>query len=100
MGAAPRNRLGLASGLLAFTRTTGNTTGIPLVGAIFTAHLAGLAGAVDRTRLEVLPPAVLAGGVAGTYRTTAFIVLGATILAALALILEARQKKARRPARP
>ena len=33
MGAAPRDRLGVVSGLLALTRTVGQTTGIALVGA-------------------------------------------------------------------
>ena len=35
MGAAPRDRLGVVSGLLALTRTVGQTTGIALVGAVW-----------------------------------------------------------------
>jgi len=37
MGAAPLQHLGTASGLLALSRTLGQTTGLPLFGAIFTA---------------------------------------------------------------
>jgi len=35
MGAAPRERLGVASGILAITRTLGQTTGIALLGSIW-----------------------------------------------------------------
>ena len=35
MGSAPRNRLGIASGMMALTRTLGQTTGIALTGAIW-----------------------------------------------------------------
>jgi len=46
MGAAPRNRLGVASGLLSMTRTLGQTTGIALLGAAFASLLHGYAGRV------------------------------------------------------
>lgn len=35
LGAVPPERLGIASGLLSLTRTLGQTTGVPLIGAIF-----------------------------------------------------------------
>ncbi len=37
MGAVPRDRLGVASGLLSLTRTLGQTTGVALVGALWAA---------------------------------------------------------------
>ncbi len=39
MGAAPRNRLGIASSLLSMTRTLGQTTGIAFLGAFFASRL-------------------------------------------------------------
>ena len=38
MGAAPRERLGIASGMLAVTRTLGQTTGIAVLGALWAGH--------------------------------------------------------------
>ncbi|HSN75078.1 MAG TPA: MFS transporter, partial [Anaerolineae bacterium] len=44
MGAAPRNRLGIASSLLSMTRTLGQTTGIAFLGAFFASRLVYYAG--------------------------------------------------------
>jgi EmrB/QacA subfamily drug resistance transporter len=44
MGAAPHNRLGVASGMLSVTRTLGQTTGIALMGALFASRLNHYAG--------------------------------------------------------
>jgi EmrB/QacA subfamily drug resistance transporter len=45
MGSVPRERLGIASGLLSITRTLGQTTGTAVLNAIFTTQTALLAGA-------------------------------------------------------
>lgn len=45
MGAAPRRRLGVASGILSTTRTMGQTIGIALLGAFFAVRLQVYAGA-------------------------------------------------------
>jgi EmrB/QacA subfamily drug resistance transporter len=45
MGAVPRNRLGVASGLLSVTRTLGQTTGVALLGSIWASQMRGYAGA-------------------------------------------------------
>jgi len=46
MGAAPRNRLGIASGMLAVTRTLGQTTGIAVLGALWAGQVYKHAGDV------------------------------------------------------
>ena len=55
MGTAPRDQLGVVSGLLALTRTLGQTTGLPLIGALFTVQVfAGKTitpGMIDRASL-------------------------------------------------
>lgn len=44
MGAVPRERLGIASGLLSMTRTLGQTVGISIMGAIWASSVAGRMG--------------------------------------------------------
>ena len=46
MGAAPRDRLGIASGMLAVTRTLGQTTGIAVLGALWAGRVFNYAGQV------------------------------------------------------
>jgi EmrB/QacA subfamily drug resistance transporter len=46
MGAAPRDRLGIASGMLAVTRTLGQTTGIAVLGALWAGQVFKHAGEV------------------------------------------------------
>lgn len=46
MGSVPRNRLGVASGLLSITRTLGQTTGIALLGALWASRTAYHSSAV------------------------------------------------------
>ncbi len=46
MGAVPRSKLGIASGLLAITRTLGQTTGIAVLGAFWAARVMAYAGEV------------------------------------------------------
>jgi EmrB/QacA subfamily drug resistance transporter len=97
MGTAPRDQLGVVSGLLALTRTLGQTTGLPLIGALFTIQV--FAGKAITPKLDVTkaPAADLVRGVNDTYRVTAFIMLGAAALATLAMILDARRKRLSEP---
>lgn len=44
MGSVPRDKLGIASGLLAITRTLGQTTGIAVLGALWSARVMAYAG--------------------------------------------------------
>ena len=46
MGAVPRQRLGIASGLLAISRTLGQTTGIALLGALWASRTMAYEGSV------------------------------------------------------
>lgn len=61
LGNAPREALGVASGLLAVMRTLGQTAGIALAGAIWASRVIALNGA-PVTPITAAPPAVLAGG--------------------------------------
>jgi len=47
MGAVPRNRLGVASGLMALTRTVGQTTGVSVIGALWASQVFKMIGATN-----------------------------------------------------
>ena len=93
MGAVPRNRLGVASGLLALSRTLGQSTGIPLMGAIFISLVYQFGNMAPGQQLDSAPADALVAGIAGTYRIAALIMIGATILAAAALWIENHRRR-------
>jgi len=80
MGAAPRTRLGIASGMLAVTRTLGQTTGIAVLGALWAGQVFSHAGEVLAAGATAapIPAQVLA------LRDT-FVIVSALIFAALLL---------------
>jgi len=56
MGAAPRERLGIVSGMLAISRTLGQTTGIAIMGAIWSSRaLAYAGGSIPGGATQALP---------------------------------------------
>lgn len=93
MGAAPRAQLGVASGLLALSRTLGQTAGITLMGALF----AGLAIAAGASDLSSAPAGAIVAGAQGTYRVAAII---AVVTLALAGVSFLRGRGAAAPAGP
>ena len=94
MGAAPRDRLGVSSGLLALSRTLGTTTGLPMMGAVFTSLVVASANLGPAVDITTAPANALVYGINGTYRLAAFFVLGAVVLATMALLIDSRRKKA------
>ncbi len=91
MGAVPRQRLGVASGLIALSRTLGQTSGIPLAGAIFSALVIAKAGLPTGTDVTAAPPEALVAGLRGTFHIAAGIISLSTALAAFALWFDRRQ---------
>ena len=91
MGAAPKEHLGVASGLLALSRTMGHTTGIPLAGVLFTAGMMASGRVTSAADLTQAPPQDLVNGLAATFHTTALMIAFATALAALAYWLDRRR---------
>lgn len=89
MGAAPRARLGIASGMLSVTRTLGQTTGIALLGALW-------AGQVFKHVGNVLPggasDAPITAQVAGL-QTTFLFVSGLIVVALLLSIWGLRENQ-------
>jgi EmrB/QacA subfamily drug resistance transporter len=93
MGAAPKERLGLASSLLALSRTMGNTTGIPMAGAIFAALALNLAPRPD-LGVTHAPPEALVAGLQGTYRLAGLVIGIAAVVALGAWWLDRRKNRA------
>jgi EmrB/QacA subfamily drug resistance transporter len=79
MGAVPRERLGIGSGLLSLSRTTGNTIGVPIIGSVFGALSASVAVGVD---VAVAPPEAIIVAFAGTFRLAALLLCGAAVASA------------------
>lgn len=75
LGSVPPERLGIASGLLSLTRTLGQTTGVPLLGAIF----AGIVLMQSPTAMVTdAPIEALVFGVQNTFKLAAAILTIAT----------------------
>jgi hypothetical protein len=90
MGSVPRERLGVASGLLAITRSLGQTVGIAALGAVWAAMVFRAAdGAVAGGAAEATP-AAQAAGLATTVQVAAGLVIVALIVALLAWRQERR----------
>ncbi|MDQ7831482.1 MAG: DHA2 family efflux MFS transporter permease subunit [Desulfovibrionaceae bacterium] len=80
MGAVPRERLGVASGLLNYTRVFGQSTGMPLVGAIFTASIVGMSAMPTRADMTHVPPGQLVVAFCHTNAVLFFLAMAALIL--------------------
>ncbi|MBN2304465.1 MAG: DHA2 family efflux MFS transporter permease subunit, partial [Anaerolineae bacterium] len=85
MGAAPREHLGVASGLLALSRNLGQVIGIPLLGAVYSSRViaaSGLGDALDD--VADAPPFALVEGLQAVYLTAAGLIVVGVLLAGIA----------------
>ncbi len=92
MGAVPRQRLGVASGLMALSRTLGQTTGMPLMGALFAIQVMTVTSLPPGADVTTAPPDALVTGVTSVFRIAALFILASTALAAFALWFDHRRK--------
>ncbi len=98
MGAAPRNRLGIASGMLSITRTLGQTTGIALLGALFASELSHYAG--RPTDISAASPEAIASALRLQFLLVAGLIALSLALALLAWRRERRQAVLARTVQP
>ena len=91
MGTAPRERLGIVSGLLAITRTFGQTAGIAVIGAAWATAVTTRAGVSTAT---AAPPAAQVAALHDTIAGVAVAVAGALALSVWGLITERRMQAA------
>jgi len=92
MGAAPREHLGVASGLLALSRNLGQSTGLPLFGAVFGA-LAFSASQPGETAVGLtVSREALVKGIGGAYRMAGLLILVPIVLAVWSWWLDSRMR--------
>jgi EmrB/QacA subfamily drug resistance transporter len=94
MGGVTRERLGIASGLLSLSRTLGQTTGVPLLGALFAGLTTTSANLASHTDVTAAPAEALVYGIQGTFRVAALILCAAAILTAVVWRMESSSRKA------
>ncbi|WP_428567814.1 MAG: MFS transporter [Solidesulfovibrio sp. DCME] len=94
MGQIPPHRLGVGSGLANYARVFGQSTGLPLVGTIFSALVLTSGYTGQRADFTSAPPDALAAGVAGVFRWLGALLVVAIGLAVLAWRVESRRRAA------
>lgn len=93
MGAAPREQIGVVSGLLSLSRTFGQVTGLPLMGAVFASRifsLVDLEAGVDATKA---PDWALVEGLQAAYLAGLGLIVVGVLLALYAVWLDGRRKR-------
>jgi MFS family permease len=96
MGAVPRERLGVASGLLSLTRTLGQTVGIALVGALWSTRVFAHAEAATLADASAAPAHIQVMALNQTLRVIVGVVVIALALSLWALWQERRIRAADR----
>jgi EmrB/QacA subfamily drug resistance transporter len=94
MGSAPRERLGVVSGLLALTRNFGQVIGLPLIGAIFASRVIDTAKLPSGTDVTDAPAWAIVQGIHAGYTVSMVLIAGAALLAVTAFRLDWRRRVA------
>ena len=94
MGAAPRDRLGIASGMLAVTRTLGQTTGIAVLGALWAGQVFKNAGEVIAGGATAAPVAAQVFALRETFVIVSVLIFLALLLSIWGLREERKSKQA------
>jgi EmrB/QacA subfamily drug resistance transporter len=94
MGAVPRQRLGIASGLLSVTRTLGQTTGIAVLGALWASQVAYHSGAALLGGVTNAPAAAQVAGLHNTFLVVMVLLALGLALSVWGLVQERRLRQA------
>jgi EmrB/QacA subfamily drug resistance transporter len=100
MGAVPRARLGIASGLLSVTRTLGQTTGIAALGALWASRVLHRSSGALPAGATSAPAAAQVAGLNDTFSIAVILVALALALAVWGLIRERRSRRLAEPISP
>jgi EmrB/QacA subfamily drug resistance transporter len=100
MGTAPRGRLGIVSGMLAITRTLGQTAGIAVWGAFWATRVFSYVGQTLPDGATAAPPAAQVEGLQDTFRGLAVIIALGLLLGIWALRRETTRPDPRPEAQP
>jgi MFS family permease len=100
MGAVPRTRLGVASGLLSITRTLGQITGIAALGAVWASRVMIHVGHDLPDGATAAPAAAQVGGLTDTFTVIVIMIALALVLAVWGLVQERRSRRLAESAKP
>lgn len=100
MGAVPRERLGIASSLLAITRTLGQSAGIAALGALWASRVFVRGGQVFPGGATTAPAIVQVTALNDTFSAVVILIALALLLAAWGLVQERRGRGAVKPSVP
>lgn len=92
MGGVPREKLGIASGLLSLSRTLGQTAGVPLIGSLFSTIAIAAVKGTEKIDVTNAPPEALVQGLQGAFHVATFILCGAVFVSAVVWWIELRGK--------
>ncbi|MBT3337985.1 MAG: MFS transporter [Anaerolineae bacterium] len=92
MGAAPRSRLGIASGMLSVTRTLGQTTGIAILGALWAGQVFKHVGNLLPGGATTAPIAAQVAGLQTTFLLVSVLIFLALLLSIWGMREEGKQK--------
>jgi EmrB/QacA subfamily drug resistance transporter len=92
MGAVPRTRLGVASGLLSITRTLGQSAGIAALGALWASRVAYRAGSALPAGATSAPAPVQVAALGDTFVVTVILLTLALGVAVWGLVQERRSR--------
>ncbi len=94
MGSVPRQRLGIASGLLAITRSLGQTTGIALMGALWAARAIFYSGGTLAGGASTADAAAQVSALQDTFQYVVFLILAALLLSLWGIVQERKLRAA------
>ena len=93
MGSAPQERLGVVSGMLAITRTLGQTTGIALLGAYWASRVSSYEGGMLDAEATEASALSQVGGLNDTLQIVVVLIFLAFIIGLWSLIAERRKSR-------
>lgn len=93
MGSAPQERLGVVSGMLAITRTLGQTTGIALLGAFWASRVSSYEGGMLDAEATEASALSQVGGLNDTLQIVVVLIFLAFIIGLWSLIAERRRSR-------
>jgi EmrB/QacA subfamily drug resistance transporter len=90
MGTVPRERLGVASGLLSITRTLGQTAGVAIMGALWASRVMAHAGGFLAGGATTAPGSAQVAGLHDTFVVVTILILAGLALSVWGLVQEKR----------
>jgi EmrB/QacA subfamily drug resistance transporter len=88
MGSVPKSQLGIAGGLLAITRTLGQTVGVAVLGAVWASRVAYYAGDAPQGGAPSAPVGAQLAGLHDAFLAVVFLITLALLLSVWALVKE------------